>query len=448
FRSRGYGRGTIEVHWRPTLTLEYANDNCANSDSPFLYFLRALTHFRNKPIEPGRTQLAESIHAVTSSQLRGWFVRTFHRLFGEWPDIKNLNSIKFPNCYPSDNRQLGFFPPFTTQKFANDKSIKDVYQADENKKDEQEQDDNENYIRQKNKPLPPNAFVTAKPDVFCVRSEQRIRNSMESNFTTIENGLFVQQLVHCGTTFGCRIHMDKPDRDFAKKVRFIFDKVHPVINGCIFEPFTFDSPANETAIANQPCLVTLPEPYKADFKQKSNRIMLTTQRRYNTMLQRPRRNRIMIAPGSIITSSEPSIYLMPWNGFGNTIPQPDEPAKTVETPTDEGKPQVFPDKFLKISLSQAGMLREFLNPNHPLEQMKNVIESRLQKYPKDADKGESLIPKGLFEKLLEYLNNGDQDGMKKYIEELMEALFLKWWADKEKEVRNRFEQRKKEKHYE
>ena len=168
FRSRGYGRGAIEVHWRPTLPLEYANDYGANSGSSFMYFLHALTHFRNKPIEPGRTQLTESIHAVTSSQLRGWFVRTYQKLFGQWPDIKKLNSIQFPNCYPSDfeNRQLGFFPPFTTQKFAHDTSIKDVYQTDANKKDGQEQNDNENYIRQKNKPLPANEFVTTEPSVF------------------------------------------------------------------------------------------------------------------------------------------------------------------------------------------------------------------------------------------------------------------------------------------
>ena len=244
--------------------------------------------------------------------------------------------------------------------------------------------------------------------------------------------------------------MESTDRDFAKKARFIFDKVYPVINGCIFEPSTVDAPINE--ITSQPCLVILPLPYEPKHKQNSNRIMLTSQRRYNTMLQRPRRNRIVIAPGSVITSSEPSIYLMPWNGFGKTI-KPGEPDKTAEIHKDKIKPKAFPEvktpifpgEFLKVSRSQAGFLREFLNPKRSTEQMKSVIEVRLQKYPKDEDKEGNLIPKELFKKLLEYLNNDDRDGMRKYIEELMEALFLTWWEDKKEEVNTNFE---KEKNYE
>ncbi|HDH05633.1 MAG TPA: hypothetical protein ENH01_07965 [Nitrospirae bacterium] len=75
FRSRGYGRGEMELEWEEDIAIEYKDtDKC---DSEFIYYLEALVNFRNKPIEPGSYQNIETLKHITSDQLRGWFVNAY-----------------------------------------------------------------------------------------------------------------------------------------------------------------------------------------------------------------------------------------------------------------------------------------------------------------------------------------------------------------------------------
>ena len=253
FRSRGYGRGTVKIDWdvesEKIHCTENTKANIAASSSAsgkgaksFSYMLCSLVNFRNKQIDPGTTQLLTSQTAITSEQLRAWFVKTYEFVYGEWPTFNELAGISFPTLYPSrkgdDSISPGYPPAMTTIRNEKDE-IRDMAgrKPTDNGKDE-ERDDRDNFFSTKTKPLSSGSFVTdgESPEVIVASKKKRLRNSTESNFATLkEGGLFVQEYIERGTCFGGVITIADTSTKFLENAYCILNTFKPVINGCIFE---------------------------------------------------------------------------------------------------------------------------------------------------------------------------------------------------------------------
>lgn len=429
FRSRGYGRGEISITNSKTSVFEFKEfkkDEESNQEEK-LYFLEALVHFRNKPIEPGSTQIAESIKYITVDQLRGWFVRAYNSITGMWPTMEQMVSVRFADCYRSDktNKVLGY-PAANTTLRKEDDSIDDYAGRPKKTNDENADDQSENFLKSKLKPLTRECFFTdeAEPRLLKVDVEKRMRNSMDEKFTAKEKGLFAQELIKKGTIFGARIKIDSKDDGFASLAWFIFSKIRPVINGAVFEP-SLESitsshivPENNTNLH----LVVSPILYKDRFNDKDG-IMLTTIRRYNTTLKRPRRNRIVIAPGSVLSTPTDG-QTIKWNGFGKYLGK-DDPTKTQTDRAAATALQVTEPKNI-ITRAQAGILRDMLNPDLKPEQVKSIIDAKLDKYVKSnrTNTGDGIIPKALWEELQKQISIKD-DGIGKtraYIQKILDEL--------------------------
>ncbi|MBF0556816.1 MAG: hypothetical protein HQK96_20065 [Nitrospirae bacterium] len=180
--------------------------------------------------------------------------------------------------------------------------------------------------------------------------------------------------------------------------------------------------------------------------ENANQITLTTQRRYNTTLGRPRRPRIVVEPGSVVCGNSVSDEVMnrhkasfiEWKGFGRELKMKD--VSVADTLHCKGK-EVLPDKdkaaartpdvmelvkgLLKeeISCSHAGFLRDFLNTKADIEKLKKITEDRIEKY-KNKDK-ENFTK--LYEAISVYLNNNKLKEMREFIKSVLDRLYEKWW---------------------
>lgn len=457
FRSRGYGRGKITFNWyEHEETPDYENITSHPKDS-FVYTLTSLVNVRNKPIEPGITQLVDSIKYITSHQLRGWFVKAYNSVFDEWPTFDEIKTIHFADCYPAlgedGNIKQGYPPPVTTFKFT-DGLLKDFYGQEQKEKDIQE-----NFYKPKAESLPNNTFLTnnPQPSLITVKTEKRIRNSIEANFATKEEGgLFVQELVKTSTVYSSVIRIDNSGTVFAKKAWYIFKNIKPVVNGALFEPKISDCQSEiEQHVDGRPYLIVSPifryinYINKAKDTSSKDKIVLTTIRRYNTTLQRSRRNRIAIAPGSVIHDSSEN-NILKWHGFKceKKITQESEP-KDDSKPERQLKSKVTLDEKLisDMSRSQAGQLLELMNLN--LEAIKRFIKDRLKKYERwNAEEvNKRLIPDIILKDILAFVNNNDKDGMINYIHSIKELYEITQWKKKEEEIKKQFEKESKENGY-
>ncbi len=433
FRSRGYGRGDIRLKWDEGETVDIYADSDSNEELPYL--LKNLVHFRNKTVDPGTTQRIASLYHITSAQLRGWFANTWNEIYGQWPTFAEMASVTFPTLYPCDGEFLAWPAPMSTLK--NERGqVNDM----RGKKDTNQKigEDEENFFSTKTKGLGSGYFVSNKPAVSAkVKTEYRIRNSIDELFVTVENGLFVQELVKKGTCFSGIIRFADPESDFAQKARFILKNVKPLIKGALFEPldiqFNFpDSPANAESF-----LVIEPIPFeKSFFSEKegektdsenndSNQIFLNSARGFNTMLGRPRRNRIVIAPSSVL-NKEVENYTVPWAGFGQeniSMQGKEEDKESVpDTIRKRVKSRLTKEKI--ITRTQAGLLREYLHPGQKKEQILQNLNDRIEKYgAKSQESVKTLLTEIRIKLESEEGTKAMESFIKDYLEELGIYLF-------------------------
>ena len=100
-RSRGYGRGDIEVKWLPEETVDVPQSFPPAGAACYFYVLTPETPFRNKPINPGATQLIASQRSISPAQIKGWLARTYHALFEQWPDDRQMAQLQISTARPS-----------------------------------------------------------------------------------------------------------------------------------------------------------------------------------------------------------------------------------------------------------------------------------------------------------------------------------------------------------
>jgi CRISPR/Cas system CSM-associated protein Csm3 (group 7 of RAMP superfamily) len=465
FRSRGYGRGKIEID----ITGKELNLS-VEEHGPFLqscmYGLTALVPMRSKFIEPGQSQFLQSQTYIRGESVRAWFVRTYNDLFNKWPKPEEMAAIIFPDLFPvlqeGNGTVTSCLPSMTTVQI--DKHLED--RLDKFDRDEDRRGDQETLFDWKPKPVARNIFVTAgdKPKALQVRTEKRVRNAIDEDFKTITGGLFVQELIPEGISFGGTIRLSGPDPEFMGRAVAILRRVRPSINGTLFDAKIDGEPSSSMPVGKTgPFLVVRPLPYADSFfnltddkyravpvgskakadkavrAKEANHVTLGTLRRYNTMLQRPRRNRIVIDAGSVVHSDKSGSCLA-WKGFSNTLKEtialpallgkkPPKPAFKQEHPSIEESEIAT---WAKMSPSQIGQVREILNPLWNREMIRKILEARLEKYNdwKTEKVNEKLIPRDLIERILTCLDEDDPtalDDMRTFVKEVLFRIALRQW---------------------
>ncbi len=460
FRSRGYGRHhSLCLTWDADTVVEaeVPADNEARGD--ISYRVRSLVNLRNRPVFAGSTQVIESYDFISSGQIRGWFIKAYHSLFGVWPTPGEMIDIIFTHLYPAC--ETGFAPSYpaalTTMKNEEGRYMDGLNRKSE--ESEEEKKNREGFFMTKTKPVR-NAYVTQddNPVIFSTEMEKRIRNSIKDNFTTLDkDGLFVQELVRRGTVFSGTVSIkESASSGFSRRTAFLLKTAQPIINGCLFsidavECSSEGPSAQETA--SHPLLLTSPVVYQREMinyrhchyaeqdgrvtLQRANMVTVSVNRRFNTMLGRQRRPRIVIAAGSVLYDAVPAgSGTIPWKGFGGVL-QPAGALKRDEMPDKQtssvvaagpafAPPAHFNDLKKKMTRSQAGMLRELLNEKRAISEVRAVIADRVAKYEAKGESAKGF--KALFSKIEEHaLWNDGGNAMRAYVNFILDELFDAWW---------------------
>lgn len=446
FRSRGYGRGDlklieVEVNLPPTNNLK---------DNHFVLSLKSLVNFRNRQIYPGTEQTLKTEPFITSDKLKAWIIKAYKNRYDKWLTIEESSNLILSPLYPlmPDAKELSYPVPVTTLKNEQGK-VFDLSGRD------MRQDDQENLFSSKTKALPSNCFVTdsESPVIYETPILRRIRNSIDESFITLKKGgLISQEFIPAGQVFRGVVNL-KGDDDFNKKIISLLNEGLVLINGCIFEAYLTPIETKEQS-GSPPYLLTQNIPFDHDeglinytdcpyekkgnrfIKNKANQIRLTTQRAYNTMLNRQRRPRIVIQSGSVINSlSQPLLlryrtHLLKWKGFGKDI--------TTYKPVHQGqmplktKDAIFKDEIESIykglladgmTRSQAGFLRGYLNENQDYSFLEKLTKDRIEKYDRKGFSGF----KALYERLYKYIQAKDDASMRLFINNLIDMLYTHWW---------------------
>ena len=447
FRSRGNGRGIIEISDVQIPEKKFVAEKDLFHIGEYLLSLENLVHFRNKPINPSSVQLLQSEKVIKAEKLRSWFLRTYFQIFEEWPTPDQMSGLKFFPLYPSSKDEKGVLPayppPKSTLRFE-DGSIRDCFQDSS----EEKKADQENLFQTKAKPLSEGLFLTnkAKPDLIEVRTEKRMRNSIdEKTFTTKkDDGLFAQELIHQGTCFAGALKINIPDETFGQRAMFILKEINPEINGSLFQQSIKPLLGNTPAKAS-PFLVTSPAPFSIQHRKTSAiQVQIGVDRSYNAKWKRPRRNRIVFTPGSLLQEPMEG-YTMSWYGIKAQIKEPDVPKEPTESPASLPKPEL-PKGMEKVSRAQMGNLRQllYLKPDMASRHLKDLLE-KYKKWKKESLE-EPLIPADVLKSLKEKLENKDVQGFREYILKLTNDYALHIWQDKRKEAKKEFINRKGKAH--
>lgn len=456
FRSRGFGRARVEINDKDItlLKVEYpdaasgkksagkkgAGKRGAGKTGVFCYTLTLLSPFRNKPVNPARTQLLQSQKTITDRQLRAWFAKTFHDLFGDWPAPQRMPWIRFSSCRPAlkaENKiTAAYFPPFSTLQFE-DGSIKDCFRV---KREENDPADLENFAHVKAKPLKESIFLTNanRPSAFALKTQKRLRNSMTPAFATLEEGgLFVQELVEKDQPFCGAVTLTGDNNDFLRKAHFILEKVYPKINGAFFEPHVEKLTPEINAVGEEdPTVFVLTEPvnYSPGRMAQACQVRLDTLSNYNTMLRRPRRNRIVFAPGSLVSENFEDVGIT-WQGLSSLDPVD---ARFISKPVPSTAPHSElpqPEAALKsLTRAQAGNLRRFLEMKPDVA--KNQIKALLDKYHRWETKtiAKHLIPKEYLKEAKDLLDRGNIPAFKSYINGILDRFAVAAWEEESKKA--------------
>lgn len=458
FRSRGFGRGKIEMtDWGKVeikcLPSEASNPPKASSSIP--YFLEALTNVRNKPTEPGKTQLIDSLYCITEMQLRSWFVNTYYSIYKAWPSMDEIRTIHFPVLYPCPNTSGYIYPaPMTTVRLT-DGNYLDMWgkERDENpKNDVVTTAQSPDAKRLKPKAMRDNEFVSQSSDIFNLRTEIRMRNALGMDFQSGDSGLFAQELIPAGTIFGGIITFESPDSDFAQKAKHIFLNARPLIKGTVFSPAGSFSNVHKTD-ASGPTLLIKPlsgsemidivdsiTAKDNKLAAKEDSIRLTTLREYNTTLRRPRRSRIAIAPGSVLNRTIPEKTVF-WTGFEKEFTSFEQKDASNQNPKNvQLKIKNHADiekkiedlfslkewKDHKLTRAQAGFLREFLNPGMKQEAAKIILTQRAEKHKEKKE----ILPATLYGDMASLADGKDIATLRYYVRLVLDKLAEQWWLEK------------------
>ncbi|MBF0564917.1 MAG: hypothetical protein HQK89_06715 [Nitrospirae bacterium] len=488
FRSRGYGRGSVSIEWNKEVCIKYDEggnntDVCKKPDDTHdksecegkgnekecVLFLEPLVNFRSKEIEPGTGQLLDSRKSVSSSQFRGWFVKTYNRLFDGWPTVEDMKTITIPDFYYSilsdDTYTLGYPAPVSTVRYDKDGATIDLWGKGEDKSD--------NNSRDKSKSLSPSEFVTDETPsrIIELETENRMRNSTNSNFSTKDKGgLFAQEFVKRGSLFGGKVRISNPESAFGEKALFILsnDALWPVINGCVFLKHIKHIESSETnnqadtTKPPKPFLVVSPIDYDESVRSSNgDQITIASFHRYNVTLRRPRRNRIVIMPGSVISKRRDGKTIQ-WPGFGLPLTEGQPEEQCGKRTPEEQKHEVIEEqkKDTSMSRSQAGQLMELLSPAVTYVFLEKFISKRLEKYKNKTNIEKSLIPPNILEAILvrlsrdisdknklneigsaesEKLKSNNLKDAKEFIKSVLDEYKLSEWKASCKETREKFE---------
>lgn len=396
-RSRGYGRGKVRIDWQPPRTVTIAPATVKGNS--FTYALESLVNLRSKPVAAEQLQLVATNRHLTAEQLRGWFVKIFHQAVDRWPDAGEMASIVFNDLFPSPSPQEPAFPPANTTLRREDGAGVDDYwgKAPDDERGESLTQNTQGVVGEKEgkakcklKPLKPGTFITAAGEIHPSKSGVRMRNAMQEDFRTLdEGGLFVQQYLPRGTVFCGRIALADPASEFARLAHAILTGLWPVINGSILQPTVGQAQIPATSdcsarLVTQPILFDPARVIAAD-----EGITIGTVRRYAPALRRPRRNRSAILPGSVLTSETEGTVA--WPLFGKNIST--APPKAAEAPPKKPEyPKPLPELGIdweKVTRSQAGILRELLNRDHNPEVIGKYLQDLRDKH-NDKSSGSDL----------------------------------------------------------
>jgi hypothetical protein len=371
-RSRGYGRGKVRIQWQQLQSVTISPKT--EGEATVSYALKSLVNLRSKPVAAERLQLIATSLYLCADQVRGWFVRTFRQVTGRWPDADEMESITFRDLFPSPSATEAAFPPANTTLRREDGGSVDDYwgRAPEGEQGDSLTKDTQGTVeipdrkeKCKLKPLQPGTFISGAGKIHPVKAGVRMRNAMQDDFRTLEEGgLFVQQYLPLGTVFCGQVSIAEPSSDFGRLAHAILSGLKPVINGCILEPTI----GEVAVIAPSNCsarLVAYAVPFNPQRTIGSQEgITIGTIRRYAPALGRPRRGRPVILPGSVLTDDAPGTVV--WPLFGRNIDtarphQPKEPPKrpVIAVPLPEHN-----IAWQEVTRSQAGILRELLNRDH------------------------------------------------------------------------------------
>ncbi|MEM4218103.1 MAG: hypothetical protein QXZ09_08775, partial [Candidatus Methanomethylicaceae archaeon] len=333
FRSRGFGRGYVSIK---TIEIE-PNMIYGDSGNLFLVRLTSLVNFRNRQVEPGKKQVVTSNPIISKDKFKAWLLRTYKDRYQYWLDIGLARKVICSSFRPVPNDYYSITVPPPISSLKNEQGdMLDLCNLNI------ELNENENFFATKASALTGNMFLTNEtdPKIYEVPIARRVRNSLDETFKTLsEGGLFVQEFIPAGIKYAGILEV-QDDGELKQNIFNIISKDLALINGCIFRieviPFSFELvKANES----KTLLVTEPVPLlpelnlinyrESEFvkvsgrfiKQKANQIRLSTYRSYVTSLNRPRRPRITVAPGSVVhhISNPESLSLrnfLAWKGFG------------------------------------------------------------------------------------------------------------------------------------
>lgn len=432
-RSRGYSRGIFKVKDLERVHIAFPGAYQPTSSQRFRYTIEPVLNFRNKPVNPARIQLIRSEKVISDRQMKAWFANTFHDLYGDWPGPQQTSGIRFSSFYPALEKTPAFPPPFSTVQFEDD-SMKDSYGDDRKDDDPNEQ---ENLVRSKAKPPGEGIFLTNEnePKAFKVKSEKRFRNSMDDKFVTLETGgLFAQEFIRAGQSFCGTVSLEGKDADFESKALFLLETVHPKINGTFFEPSLEALEEKETATGETGLPFVLSEPleFNQERFKKGIQVRLDSIHGYNTTLRRPRRNRIVFSPGSLMKEPFDGRAIV-WKGLKRAVD-----TTLLQKPD---KPSVMPSKLpepdpvmAKMTRAQGGNLRRFIGMEPTFAQKQ--IEALLTKYArwkKDEETvAQHLIPQAYLEQAKRLLDDGKVDAFRQYIQQLLQQYAVTQWKEKSK----------------
>lgn len=440
FRSRGYSRGEFKIEESNIASVQVPALNPACSNETFRYTLTPLCHFRNKPINPARTQLLRSEKLIAERQIKAWFAKAYQELFVDWPNPRQMSGIRFSPCYPAleegKNVTPGYPPPFSTLMLE-DGTIEDCFGE---KPKENDPADQENFVRSKAKPIGETLFLTNEnpPRAFPLRTLKRLRNSMTSGFVTLEaGGLFVQEFIEKQQPFCGSVALSGSDPDFSAKARFLLNNVYPKINGAFFKPNMEALPhtsGNAGVAGEQVFLLTAPMNFSPDRMDKGLQIRLGTVRNYNTRLRRPRRNRVVLTPGSLVSDAFGGVGIN-WKGLSSPNPVDATRLQKAASASVTQSPLPQPEAAMKsLTRAQIGNLRRFLEMTPELAG--NRIKALLGKYDKWKKKtiAGHLIPEEYLREAKKRLDEGKTEEFKGYIQGILQQYAVAAWQEKSKKA--------------
>jgi CRISPR/Cas system CSM-associated protein Csm3 (group 7 of RAMP superfamily) len=440
-RSRGYGRGAVKITWDDPKIV--SADHSINAESPDIpergywnCFLQALTNFRNKPVGPGAAQTLPTRTCIDSAQLRGWLVQTYQRLHGEWPTPSEMQQIRLFPFYPSflqNGANVPCLPPALSTMKLKDKDTGKITCQDFFGISEEKQESPENFFRPKLSHVGSTAAVSAaKPfQIFFQPTEYRMRNRMDHKFTTVDDGLFMQELVPSGAWFSGRLSIQKPLSNFGRRIWHILNTARPVLRGtwfnCILKPDIDDS----NCLDNDFGLVIRPLAFDPAAYPTQSRLLITSQTRFHAPLGRPRRNRICICPGSIVSVCDPSNGIVAWHAFGQKLTEPVKKPSFVKISPEISSLPDLPSDIMSLikqddvlSLAQSGFFRQLQHPHLDNKHIEHILDQRMEKFAGKENYRQLAV---IYEALR---NQPEYNDKQNFIKALLQAVAKTKWQQK------------------